>query len=583
MRYLRMLSNSLIAGALAASYLLVLVLQMNPALPLGPRHLALLASTIGFFYTYHLTAIGYVLLVAIQLLAREPFSPAWVSVNALAWLGALASAAGAGLMWANLQRFALVLEPQTVPRMISGAVALAGASALFAIVGLARRYAGSGRLILGFSWLVVAAASIAAPLALRGPGTLPPLESHPLSVPLDAAPAGRGSRITLLALDAGSLEVIANAAAEGRLPNFGRILDSGAVMHLATIHPTSAEAVWAAVATGKLPQKNGVRAASVYRLVTGGDAVELLPEFCFATSLVRFGFLADEPLGSAAIRTRTLWSILSTQGTSVGVVNWPLTYPVPVVRGYVVSDAYLRLALTLSGLDDPAMVYPPELRVDARQFVEAAAAAGEPALPPAIDDVLAERHRAPGRADRLNERLSGVLAAEFTPQVQVLRYQSLDPIGHYFLRYAMPSAFGDVSDDERRTLGPVLEAHYALVDEAIGRAIAALGPDDLLLVVSGFGMEPLGLGRRVLERALGDPDLSGTHDDAPDGFLMAYGAPIAQTRSLRRASVVDIVPTILYFLGLPIGRDMDGYARTDIFRPAFVEESPLTFIPTYDR
>ena len=43
------------------------------------------------------------------------------------------------------------------------------------------------------------------------------------------------------------------------------------------------------------------------------------------------------------------------------------------------------------------------------------------------------------------------------------------------------------------------------------------------------------------------------------------------------------MPTILYFLGLPIGRDMDGYARTDLFQPSFTDERPITFIPTYDR
>ena len=128
----------------------------------------------------------------------------------------------------------------------------------------------------------------------------------------------------------------------------------------------------------------------------------------------------------------------------------------------------------------------------------------------------------------------------------------------------MPSEFGDVTDEERRRFGPVLESHYGLIDEAIGRAIAALGPDDLLLVVSGYGMEPLGVGKRLLERVIGDPDLSGTHEGAPDGFLMAYGASVARGRQLRRASVVDVVPTVLYFLGLPIGRDMDGYARTDL-------------------
>ena len=40
---------------------------------------------------------------------------------------------------------------------------------------------------------------------------------------------------------------------------------------------------------------------------------------------------------------------------------------------------------------------------------------------------------------------------------------------------------------------------------------------------------------------------------------------------------------LLYFLGLPVGRDMDGYARTDLFSQNFTAERPITFIPTYDR
>ena len=46
---------------------------------------------------------------------------------------------------------------------------------------------------------------------------------------------------------------------------------------------------------------------------------------------------------------------------------------------------------------------------------------------------------------------------------------------------------------------------------------------------------------------------------------------------------MDVVPTVLYFLCLPIGRDMDGYARTDLFQRRFTDEKPITFIPTYDR
>ena len=50
----------------------------------------------------------------------------------------------------------------------------------------------------------------------------------------------------------------------------------------------------------------------------------------------------------------------------------------------------------------------------------------------------------------------------------------------------------------------------------------------------------------------------------PDGFLLAYGTAVAPGRK-QRGSIVDVTPTILYFLGVPIGRDMDGYARADLF------------------
>lgn len=571
-----MLSNSLVAGVVATCYVVVLVLQLNPALSLSPAKLAPLVETVGFFYAVNLTVIFYVMMVAGQLLSREPFSPAWVSVSVLAWLGAAAAAGGAALMWTNVQTFALVLEPVTVQHLIAGVIALASASVLLVIVALVRRATEVSRRWLAAWVLTIVVASIAVPLAVRGPAAPQPLDSHPLGVVLDAIPPESTRRVTIVAVDAGSLDLIVNAAAEGRLPNFGRILDSGSAAHLATLHPTSAEAVWTAVATGKLPQKNGVRSAGIYRLPGDADPVQLLPEFCFANGLVRFGFLSEQPYNSTALRTHTLWSILSTLGIPVGVVNWPLTYPAPVVRGYLVSDLYARLAPTLFGIDNPSMLYPPEVQAEALPVLQAVAA--DP-----LAAGLEERFQSAARIDRVNDRLGQTLSLGRPPQVAVVRYQSLDPIGHYFLRYAMPSAFGDVSDDERRRLGGVLERHYALIDEAIGRAIGDLGPDDLLLVTSAYGMVPLSPGKRILEWLIGDPQLSGTHDGAPDGFLMAYGASVAKTRSIQRASVVDIVPTVLYFLGLPIGRDMDGYARTDLFQPDFTEERPITFIPTYDR
>ena len=64
--------------------------------------------------------------------------------------------------------------------------------------------------------------------------------------------------------------------------------------------------------------------------------------------------------------------------------------------------------------------------------------------------------------------------------------------------------------------------------------------------------------------------------------MRAFGDAVAPGRH-QRGSVVDVTPTVLYFLGLAVGRDMDGYARTDLFTRAFTDERPIAFIPTYNR
>ena len=577
-----MLSNSLAGGLLATSYIVTLVLQLNPTLPLHPVRLAPLVTTVGLFYAIHLTVGFYVLLVLRQLFARDVFSPAWVSVSVLVWIAALSALAGAAVMWANLSTFALVLDETTTGALSDGAAVLAAVSVCLVMLGLVRWWVGPAwRRTYASVFIVLTVVSVLAPVAIRGRGVAAPLAARPLDATVEREPVERSARVVVVAIDAGSLDFVTAATNQGRLPNFGRVLDAGAVMRVATIHPTSAEAVWAAAITGKLPQKNGVRSAVTYRLKGGADPIQLLPEFCFARSLMRFGFLTEEPLDASTFRTRTLWGILSTRGVSVGVVGWPLTQPAPAVRGYLVSDRYHRLSLEPSGIVDSRAVYPTDLEDETARAMEPL-----PTDAPTADAPAGGRDRRdekPSQVDRGYDRIAQELAATRPAQVTMTRYQSLDPIGHYFLRYAMPYDFGDVSDEERRRLGPVLERHYGIVDEAIGRALASLGPDDLLLVVSGYGMDPLGIAQRIAERALGEPELSGTHDHAPDGFLLAYGTTVAAGHLAVRASVADLTPTILYFLGLPIGRDMDGYARTDLFLPAFTADRPITFIPTYDR
>ena len=242
------------------------MLQLNPTLPLDPVRLAPIALTVVLFYAAHLTVFFYACLVLHALLAREPFSPAWISVAALSRLAAASAAAGALLMWLNLRTFALVLPSATVNVMFTGMLMVGASALLFVLISVLRaQFDTRLRRVWALLLAIVAAGSIAAPIAIRGRGVPAAPETRSVDAIGDVADVTsveRSSRVTILAIDAASLELITNATADGRLPNFGRLLDAGAVMHLATLHPTSAEAVWAAAATGKLPQKNGVRSSN---------------------------------------------------------------------------------------------------------------------------------------------------------------------------------------------------------------------------------------------------------------------------------------------------------------------------------
>jgi len=199
MRYLRMLSNSLAVAMLGTCFVLTLVLQLNPTLPLHHVRLVPIAATVGAFYAFHLTVIFYIALIVRQLLTREVFSPGWLSVSVLTWFAAAASLAGAALMWANLRSFGLVLEPDTVRRMANGMLTLVMSSALFVFVALLRAHlgpAGGPCVARSSSWCGWDPSSGRWPSAVPAPGswtgtraTLPPT-----STPSSGPRASRSSR-----------------------------------------------------------------------------------------------------------------------------------------------------------------------------------------------------------------------------------------------------------------------------------------------------------------------------------------------------------------------------------------------------
>jgi predicted AlkP superfamily phosphohydrolase/phosphomutase len=576
-----MLTNALLAGALGAGYLTIVVLQLNPHVPLVSETTWRLFGVLALFYGVHLAVLFYLSMIGRELITQNVMSPGWMSTRVLAWLSAAQSAGIAVLMWLNVTGLATALDETTIRRMTAGAAATTATAVV--LLGLAIAHYSFGRRgsKVGAALLTIAVfGSLALPVAARGPGVdvaAPPRAAEVVAAPAPAA----GPRVVMLLLDGASLEYIGRRAAGGRLPNFARLLESGASMDLATVRPTAVDPVWAAVATGMYAPKNGVRSVGAFYVRGDTRALTLLPDHCFAHLLVRLGLLRREEYAASAMRVRPLWGILGDAGISVGIVRWPLTYPAQPVNGFVLSDRFHELIGSVRELDEGA-AHPHEILPLARDaFLEQedlptrsptseAAAAASSSI-----EVVAELR------DRFYRRAMKSLQARWPTQFTALRYQGLDTVGHYNLRFTQQRDIGDVSDEERRRRQQTIDRYYGYIDDEIGSALSALGPGDLLLVVSGFGMQQPNAIKNLVGRLIGDP-VSGTHERAPDGFLLGYGTAVEPGRR-QRGSIVDVTPTVLYFLDLPVGRDMDGYARPDLFRSSFTAGRPIAFVPTHNR
>ncbi|NQW03500.1 MAG: alkaline phosphatase family protein [Acidobacteria bacterium] len=586
MRYLRMLTNAIVAGVLAAVYLTVVVLLINPQVPLISRTAGRWFLALVSFYGLNLSVAVYLAILLREVFVSRPLRPGWLSIRLLAWLGAMFAAATALITWANLQGFRSVLGEVAAERMWTAAVAATVcAVVLGGVVVLRFSFGRTGTRAAGVLLVVALVASVAVPLWVRGFGDLPVpsvpranVHQPPGAIVLSAVVP----HVRLILLDGAAPSVIRERVAAGGLPNFGYMLDRGALMDLATLKPTQAEPVWTAAATGKYSSRNGVRSRAVYRTEPGEvDAVDLLPDYCFAYGLVYQGYVTEDAASAESVRARTFWDIAGGYGLASGIVRWPLTYPARLDRGYLISDRFhlgssspLRLADARAGVPTSAV----EIARDAFDAAEFPAWTGTAAAPPAE---LESDGGLLARWDRVYQEVAFRLESQFAPKVTATRYQGLDALSHIYWNSAEPGQFRRTAASSSAR-AKVLDDYYGVIDEELGRSRERLGPNDLLMVVSGFGMDRVSLSKRILARILGQPDLTGSHEDAPDGFLLAYGPKVVHAE-LPRGAIVDVAPTVLYYLGLPVGRDMDGFARSDIFVRSYRREHPVAYISTHER
>jgi len=75
-------------------------------------------------------------------------------------------------------------------------------------------------------------------------------------------------------------------------------------------------------------------------------------------------------------------------------------------------------------------------------------------------------------------------------------------------------------------------------------------------------------------------NITGSHSEY--GVIIFSGKNIRQNKVLPKASIYDITPTVLYYMGLPVAKDMTGRVLTEAFEDNYLKIHPVTYIDTYE-
>jgi predicted AlkP superfamily phosphohydrolase/phosphomutase len=129
---------------------------------------------------------------------------------------------------------------------------------------------------------------------------------------------------------------------------------------------------------------------------------------------------------------------------------------------------------------------------------------------------------------------------------------------------------------DAQTGEPIIEAvHFR--EEIYNGPFVEQAPDVLILfrdvVVNGIPVNGKVLKLPPPTIAVPRDIKSGSH--RPQGVVMLSGAGVKQGAELKDANLLDIAPTVMYLMGQPVSRSMDGQVLAQAFTPDHLLANPV--------
>jgi len=307
--------------------------------------------------------------------------------------------------------------------------------------------------------------------------------------------------------------------------------------------------LWTSIATGKRAHKHGIHG--------------------FAETDPRTG--TPRAITSLGRKCKAIWNICTQNGLKSNVIGWWPSYPAEPIDGVMVSNHFQEAT---TAFDEtwpvrPGSVWPPRLAGELGKLrvhpAEIAPQQVTPFIPRCEELIQSEDSRIRSFIKILSEISTIQAVATAVMQREPwdfmgVYFDGIDHFCHGFMRYH-PPRLPWVREEDFELYKDVINGVYQFHDMMLGALLHLAGDDTTVILMSDHGFHSGDLRPHILPNEPAGP----ADEHRGFGILAMRGPGLRKDELLHGANLLDITPTILTLLGLPVGRDMDGRVLSAAF------------------
>ncbi len=540
MKLLKIAVNSLITGLFFSSLLSLLISDININLVFNLRFFGKL--TLFLFITYGLliSLFAFLLFFTTQFFLGKKFKIAIFSPSFLCLSFSFATALFLLIFRGNIKHFSTLFDDH-VQKIFNLQSLLFLLAFFLGLLSFYSYYRYRKKIIFFLIYFLLIGGGLSLLFLQRFNSSVPSLPKKTAFI--EAKNVNR--KITIIGLEGLTFDFLIPLTNAAKLPNFAWFMDNGSWGKLESFTPNEPLVLLTSFNTGKYPAKHHRVSLYKYHLLGVSKAIEITPRFIFFRQWSKTGLIKITPQ-NPPLTTVDFWKILKDNNISFLKKDWPyeptLANPTPKAeKMFNLFFQELKFA-------------PPHLVTIVKQafyhdFTYE-------------DEIHQERNKS-------------------HPQIIYFFLNGLNMVESFFYKYNFPDLFGNIAQEDINKYSPIIEKYYQYYDQIIGKYLASLKEDEILIIYSPHGIEALPLWKRFVEWLLGKSQVSAYHEQAPEGVIFFYGREINRGKNIEGMKLVDATPTLLNYLGLPVGKDMDGIVNNSIFVDEFKRENPVLYISSY--